>query len=204
MNNRQPLTPAILVLALIAPLAIAQDQRAAEPTDEDARATMEAWSAAAEVGEQHLWLSNKTGQWEAELELWMDPDGEPMEGRASVSRQMELGGRVLLGYWNGETMGGRFEGVARTGHDNVTGRYWSTWTDTMSTGLFDSRGTAIEDTDSLELEGEYVDPLTNERVQTRYVWTFPAPDREIMENYETRGGDEMLVMRITLARTAAD
>ena len=28
-----------------------------------------------------------------------------------------------------------FTGVGRTGYDNVTGRYWSTWTDTMSTGV---------------------------------------------------------------------
>lgn len=197
---------AILVLALISPFAIAQEEEApAEPAmDEEDRAAMQAWVAAAEVGEQHLWLSKRTGEWNAEIELWMDPDEPPMTGTASVSRQMELGGRVLLEYWNGEAMGDNFEGVGRTGYNNVTDEYWSTWTDTMSTGLFESYGTAVEGTDQITLEGDFVDPRTRETVQSRYVWIFPSADREIMEAYETRGGEEMLVMRMTLARTAAD
>ncbi|MGK7295081.1 MAG: DUF1579 family protein [Candidatus Wenzhouxiangella sp. M2_3B_020] len=205
MKKLEHIPLAILVLALISPFAIAQEEEVAEPAmDEEDRATMQAWTAAAEVGEQHLWLSKKTGEWEAEIELWMDADEPPMTGTAAVSRQMELGGRVLLDYWNGETMGGKFEGVQRTGYNNVTGRYWSTWTDTWSTALFESHGTAVEGTDQITLKGDYIDPQTNDTVKTRYVWIFPSTDREIVEGYETRDGEEMLVMRMTLARIATD
>ena len=33
-------------------------------------------------------------------------------------------------------MGMPFEGIGRTGYDNVTGKYWSTWIDNMSTGCY--------------------------------------------------------------------
>ncbi|MGK7294780.1 MAG: DUF1579 family protein [Candidatus Wenzhouxiangella sp. M2_3B_020] len=204
MKNLEHFPLAMLLLSLTSPFAIAQEERTEPNLGEVEAETMEAWSAAAEVGEQHLWLSKKTGEWEAEMELWMDPDEPPMTGTASVSRQMELGGRVLLEYWNGEAMGDKFEGVGRTGYNNVTDQYWSTWTDTMSTGLFESHGTAVEGTDQLTLKGDYIDPQTNETVATRYVWLFPGTNREIMEAYESRGGEEVLVMRITMARTATD
>ena len=37
-------------------------------------------------------------------------------------------------------MGTPFTGHGMTGYDNVTGKYWSTWTDSMSTGIMVSEG----------------------------------------------------------------
>lgn len=184
--------------------ATAQEGVAQPEMNAEDRAAMAAWMASARVADQHRWLAEKTGDWEARMELWMDPDADPMESRASVSRTMELGGRVLLDYWSGEIAGDPFEGVGRTGYNNVTGEYWSTWTDTMSTALFESRGAAVEGADQLELRGEHVDPVTNEPVETRYVWTFASADREVLEAYERRDGDEMRVMRVTLVRSSPD
>src|SRR6266436_3027817 len=38
-------------------------------------------------------------------------------------------------------MGAPFTGHGMTGFDNVTGKYWSTWNDSMSTGVMLSEGT---------------------------------------------------------------
>lgn len=204
MSSSKKLALFAWILAAGSLAATAQESAAQPEMDAEDRAAMAAWMASASVSDQHRWLADKTGDWEARMELWMDPDADPMESRASVSRTMELGGRVLLDYWSGEIAGDPFEGVGRMGYNNVTGEYWSTWTDTMSTALFESRGAAVEDADQLELTGEHVDPVTDRTVQTRYVWTFASADREILEAYERRDGKEMRVMRVTLVRSATE
>ena len=54
---------------------------------------------------------------------------------------MGLDGRVLIEEVTSSMMGMPFTGHGMTGYDNVTGKYWSTWTDSMSTGLMVSEGT---------------------------------------------------------------
>ena len=189
----------IATLMLLA-LASAPAPIAAQQVTDGAAA---ARAAVAEVGDEHLWLSKKTGQWEAQLQLATGPGDETLQGRASVSRRMELGGRVLAEYWNGEIGGRPFEGVRRTGYDNVSGEFWSTWTDTESTALYVSRGERVPDAGQIELSGEYTDPVTNRRVGMEAVWTFVDVDREIIETHEVRNGEKRRVERIVMARVEA-
>ncbi len=190
------LTRYIAMLAMVSLLSPAPAQQPAAPSEQ-------ALTAAAEVGEEHLWLSKKTGQWEAQLQFATGPGDETLQGRASVSRRMELGGRVLAEYWNGEIGGRPFEGVRRTGYDNVSGEFWSTWTDTESTALYVSRGERVPDAEQIALSGEYTDPVTNRLVGMEVAWTFVDVDREIIETHEIRNGEKRRVERIVMARVEA-
>ena len=64
-----------------------------------------------------------------------------MEETGTATRTMALGGRVLVEDVKSTMMGMPFTGHGMMGYDNVTGKYWSTWMDSMSTGMMMSEGT---------------------------------------------------------------
>ena len=179
--------------------ATAQEEPSAVAPDAEQLAAMEAWANAGRVGEAHAGLAEQTGQWRAEMEMWMAPGAPPVEATYEVTRTMELEGRVLHEVWTGEFMGRAFRGIGRTGYDNTTEQYWSTWIDNMSTGLMIAHGKQESD-GSIHMTGDYVDPVSTETVATRSVWSFPDADSERMESFETRGGEEFMNMRMALTR----
>jgi hypothetical protein len=169
-------------------------------TATEGQAVMQAWANAGRTGDAHAHLADQAGLWRAEMEMWMDPDAAPVETTYRVARAMQLGGRVLHEEWSGDFMGQPYRGIiGRTGYDNVTGEFWSTWTDNMSTGLMTSRGKRQPD-GSIQMTGDYVDPVSAETIPARFVWSFPNADSERMEAYETRDGEEFMNMRMTLTR----
>ena len=113
---------------------------------------------------------------------------------------MDLDGRVLHEVWKGEVMGRPFEGRSRTGYDNVTKSYWSTWTDTWSTGLMVMYGNWDEEQQAMVLTGDAVNPMTGEPYTTRSVSMYPAPGKETMVMYEDQGQGEYKSMSFTLSR----
>jgi hypothetical protein len=184
-------------LLLVSCLAWAESHDEMSPEE---AAMMEAWTRAATPGEQHQHLAGSAGDWTATVKMYMDPGAEPDVMDATVNRTMTLNGRVLEEDWQGEFQGEKFHGIGRTGYDNVTGRYWSTWTDNMSTGLMTSWGDWDEAQQAYVFHGEASDPMTGGRIGNRTVITMPADGEEVMEMYETRGGEEMMTMRIELKR----
>lgn len=186
-----------VALLLVSGLAGAEAEQEMSP---EQAAMMEAWAKAATPGEQHAHLAQAAGDWTATVKMFMEPGAEPDLMQATVSRAMVLDGRVLEENWQGEYQGERFHGIGRTGYDNVTGKFWSTWTDNMSTGLMTSWGEWDEEKRAYVFHGEASDPMTGERMSNRTVTTMPAEGKEVMEMYETRGGEEVLTMRIEMER----
>ena len=180
--------------------ALAQEEAEAPAMTPEQAAMMEAWTKAMTPGPEHARLAEAAGEWRARAEMWMDPDGEPEVGHYEVSRTMTMGGRVLEEEWKGTMMGQPFIGHGRTGYNNVTGKYWSTWTDNMSTGLMTFEGSHDDGTGKYSFTGSYADPMTGDTIQSRSVsWTDDS-GREIMEMHETRDGREMMTMRLVLER----
>lgn len=169
----------------------------------DSAAMLAAWQAASHPGDPHAMLADQVGRWRADATLWMEPGGEPTEASYSIEREMELGGRVLHEAWSGSFMGQAFHGIGRTGYDNVTDRYWATWTDNMSTGLMVTYGERRDD-GSVEMSGRFANPLTGNPVHTRIVWSFPDDGTEVMESFEKRGDEEFMNMKMTLTRVGSD
>lgn len=115
---------------------------------------------------------------------------------------MTLGGRVLAEEWRGTLMGQSFVGHGRTGYNNVTGKYWTSWTDNMSTGLMTFEGTYNAESGTYTYTGSYADPMTGGTIQSRSVSWTDDQGREIMEMYESHDGTEMKTMRMVLERTS--
>lgn len=163
------------------------------------QAMMAAWQQAMTPGEPHAFLARQAGSWSFSSSFWMEPGEPPMESTGTVERRMILGGRVLEEKVDSTMMGQPFEGIGHTGYDNVTGEYWSTWTDNMGTGVMTSTGTCTEE-GHCTFMGSYNDPMTGQPKQVRITYE-ATEDREVMAMYEDGpDGEERKTMELVYTR----
>jgi hypothetical protein len=98
-------------------------------------------------------------------------------------------------------MGGPFNGRGMQGYDNVTGKHWSTWNDSMSTGLFVTEGTCDATGKTCTFTGSTTDPVKKTPVKMRMTTKWPSATTEIFEMYGPGpDGKEMKMMEITYTR----
>jgi len=188
---------------LIAMPAFAQDKATAPPQmSAEQKAMMEAWQKAATPGERHKQLiSEFEGTWNTKMSSWMDPSAPPsMETGKSVNTAV-LGGRQLRMDYSGQYMGQPFQGLGYIGFDNVTGKYFSTWSDNMSTGLFVSEGDYDPASKSYSYRAQMPDPMKpGTIVPVRQTMRIVDKDHAVFEMYETRDGKENKSMQIEYTR----
>jgi hypothetical protein len=85
------------------------------------------------------------------------------------------------------------------GYDNVTGKYWSTWMDNMSTGFMTQWGTC--EASGCNFQGEYADPMTGKMKKNRSEMTSQGPDQETYAGYEVGpDGKEYKSMELIFTR----
>jgi len=190
---------------LIAMPAFAQDKAKATAPSQmspEQKAMMEAWQKAATPGERHKQLiSEFEGTWNTKMSSWMDPSAPPsMETGKSVNTAV-LGGRQLRMDYSGQYMGQPFQGLGYIGFDNVTGKYFSTWSDNMSTGLFVSEGDYDPASKSYSYRAQMNDPMKpGTIVPVRQTMRIVDKDHAVFEMYETRDGKENKSMQIEYTR----
>ena len=90
-------------------------------------------------------LASQAGECTTVARNWADPAAPPLEEKGSATRTMILDGRVMVETYRGTMMGAPFTGQAKTGYDNVSGKYWATWIDSMSTGIMMMEGNCDAD-----------------------------------------------------------
>ena len=183
--RKTALATLVAAVALAGP-ALAQD---AGPADE--AAMMAAWAAAMTPGPEHEGLADLAGTWDVTTTFLMTPDGEPAVSQATADRSMIFGGRVLEEQFSGAMGGLPFQGRATTGYDNVTGRYWGTWIDTVSTGITVLQG-GYDETGLWVMEGETPDAMTGTLVPMRIESRRDGPDRHV-DTFFMPGPDGELV-----------
>lgn len=194
-THRAVVTAAAALLALPA-LALAQPP---EMTPEQ-KAEMEAYQKAGAPGPPHQAMAATVGTYEAKVKSWMEPGKPPIEETGTATRSMALGGRVLVEEFKGSTMGMPFTGHGMRGHDNVTGKYWATWNDSMSTGIMISEGTC-DAPNACTFTGSWNDPVKKGVVTARMTSRWTSPTTEVFEMYVPgRDGKEFRMMEITYTR----
>ncbi|MCB9358191.1 MAG: DUF1579 family protein [Calditrichaeota bacterium] len=135
---------------------------------------MENWMKNATPGPQHERLAKESG----EYTVAMNEGGKDMKGE--VKLEMILGGRVQLQRFTMDYNGMPFEGSGMMGYDNFTKRYWFTWNDNMSTGLYALYGKEEDGGRKIIFEGEMDSPGMNKcNVPTRHMYTY-LNDNEFM------------------------
>ena len=196
---------AVLTLALVIAMpAFAKDKKVAAPPQMSAeqKAMMEAWQKASTPNEKHHQLiAEFAGTWDTKMTSWMDPTAKPVTETGKSVHTAVLGGRQLRMDYTGQFMGQPFEGMGYTGYDNVTGKYFSTWSDNMSTGLFVAHGDYDPTSKSYTYQAQMPDPMHDGMlVPVREVIRVVDADHVNFEMYETRDGTERKSMQIEYMR----
>ena len=152
-------------------------------------AYMEAMAAAGTPGAPHEVLTSRAGRWKVDGKTWMAPGTEPMPMVATARTEVILGGRYVVEEFKSDFMGQPFEGRLTQGYDNVTQRYWSMWTDSMSTSCWVSYGTEVSP-GVIEFRGTANDILTPNGRPTRMTTSMNEDGSYTMRMYDTRDGSE--------------
>jgi Protein of unknown function (DUF1579) len=191
------LTAAALLLAGPAMAQAGGEQPQMTP---EQKATMEAYQKAGTPGEPHKTLAATAGTYSIKTKSWEAPGGPAMEETGTATRTMTLDGRVLVEEVNSTMMGTPFVGRGTTGYDNVSGKYWSTWNDSMSTGIMVSQGTC-DAKNSCTFSGSWNDPIKKGPVKARMTTLWTSPTTEIFEYYgPAKDGKEFKMMEITYTK----
>lgn len=198
-------TAAVVVLVLAAPLvvrgSVGEEPKPAMPemTDEQ-KAEMAAYMAAGTPGAPHQKLAAMAGDYDLLIKSWHEPGGPAMESTGTATRSMALDGRVMVEEVKSSMMGMPFTGHGMSGYDNVTGKYWATWNDSMSTGVMVSEGTCDE-SGACTFTGSWNDPIKKAPVQARMTSRWTSPTVEVFEMHGPgKDGKEMKMMEITYTK----
>ena len=192
-------TTALFALAFCIAPAIAQEG-AAPPMTPEQQATMEAFARAGTPGEPHAALAKMAGTYDMTIRSWQAPDAPPTTETGTATRTMILGGRVLAEEAHSQMHGQPFTGHGMQGYDNVSGKSWSTWNDSMSTGLMVSEGTC-DDKGACTFNGSWNDPVTKGKINARMTTRWTSPTVEVFEMYAPGpDGKEAKMMDITYTK----
>lgn len=192
-------TLAALPLALAFALPALAQEGAPEMTPEQ-KAEMEAYQKAGTPGAPHQQIAKAVGAYNLAIKSWHTPDGPPMAETGTATRTMALDGRVLVEDINATMMGQPFTGHGMHGYDNVTGKHWSTWNDSMSTGLMVSEGTC-DAAGACTFTGSWNDPVKKSKVNSRMTTKWTSPTTEVFEMYGPgKDGKEFKMMEITYTK----
>jgi Protein of unknown function (DUF1579) len=175
---------------------MAQEQHQTSPEE---AAMMQAWHEAMTPGPQHAQLAKGAGDFKVTVKTWMDPSAPPQVTTGTSHREMTMGGRFLVEHVKGEMMGMPFEGSGTTGYDNAKGTYWSTWNDSMGTGVELSEGSAGAD-GKVTFIGSYFDPMTHQDQTNKSVIWWEGDDTQKMEMLGKHGDDWVKMMELTFER----
>lgn len=189
------LTASLFVIILCISLS-AQEQ----PSAEEQEAAQKAWMEFMTPGEQHKYLAQAEGEWNATTKLWYMPGGEPQEEESSASGEMILGGRYLKMSHSGQMMGMPFEGMSFEGYDNSAEKFVSVWIDNMGTGFAIAEG-QLDENGKLTYEGTMSDPMTKEAAWFKQVVNPIDENRIEFEMYmHAPDGSEFKNMEIVYTR----
>ena len=187
-----------LCLVMSASLVVAKEKKQQKQIDH--QAMMEVYKKLATPGEPHEQLASLAGSWTTKTKEWMEPNKPPMESTGSCEEKMLLGGRFLQQECTGEMMGQPFTGIGVIGYDNHTKKYVSTWTDSMSTGIFVMEGTGGADGKTVTLKGGHQDPIEG-YMKHRAIWKMVDANTQVFEMYGAgKGKENMKMLEITYTR----
>lgn len=191
---------AVAGIAVLATLTMAQTGKEPQLTPEQ-QAEMEAWMKAGTPAAQHQALAATAGNYDVKVKAWHDPKGPATEDSGTAKRTMTLGGRVMVEDLSCTMMGMPFTGHGMMGYDNVNGKYWGTWNDSMSTAVFVTEGTCDASGKNCTFTGTMTDPVKKTPIKTRMTTKWPSPTSEVFEMYgPDPDGKEFKMMEITYTK----
>ena len=203
--RRSPMCWLVLVGAtmLLPGVAQAQEKKDAEGKESPDSGTMNeemmARMQAGKTNENHERLDYMVGDWKCSVKMW-ELGQPPMETSGTCKNEWVLQKHYVRTVYQGNFMGMPFEGAGITGYDNITKRYFSTWTDTMSTGVMIEYGQYDETTKTYTYTGEFDSPM-GEKMSSRSEIRVLSKDKHILTMHHGKDATSLTkVMEITYER----
>lgn len=193
------LASALLPLSLFAALPLLAQDAPPKMSPEEA-AMMQAYQEAGTPGAPHAQLAEMAGTYDLSIRSWNAPGAPPTVETGTATRSMILGGRVMVEDLESQMFGQPFTGHGMNGYDNVSGKHWSTWNDSMSTGVMVSEGDCTAE-GACTFTGSWNDPVTKGKINARMTTRWTSPDVQLFEMFAPGpDGKEAKVMEITYTR----
>ncbi len=188
-----------LALLLAALPALAKDPPKLTP---EQQAEMEAYQKAGTPGAPHAAMAKMAGNYDMVVKSWPAPGADPEVEQGTAMRAMILDGRVMTEDAKSTMMGQPFTGHGMQGFDNVTGKYWSTWNDSLSTGIMVSEG-SCEANGACTYTGSWNDPVKKSKFSVRMTTKWTSPTVQLFEMFGPGpDGKEFKMMEITYTKKA--
>ena len=166
----------------------------------DSAAQMQAWQAYAAPGNPHKLMADEVGTWNCDMTFWADADAKPEKATSTADIKMILGGRYQEANYKGTMMGQPFEGKSTLAYNNASKEYTTTFIDNMGTGMMVAVGKYDENTKSMELKGDMVNPLNGKKTPYREVYTIVDARTRKMEMFDVKSGKEYKSMEIVMTK----
>jgi hypothetical protein len=184
--------------------APAKETKAAKPAPagNEQKAMMDAMQRMGEVRPEHKQLDYFTGEWKATTTVWMDPKAPPQKTEGKTHAESKFGGRYVEMQHEGKFQDQPFSGEGLIGFDNMKGKFFSTWIDSMSTGMWLAWGSYDKGSNTYTFHGSMDDPMAQgAQVKVREVIHPTDAKHCTFEWYETRkDGKEAKTMQIDYAK----
>jgi hypothetical protein len=173
-------------------------EEAAQPKmSKEQQEMMAAFERMGAVRPEHRQLEYFVGDWGTKSTMWMEPKAPPQVSEGKSHSEAIFGGRYIETKYEGNMMGQAFSGRGVMGYDNLGGKYFNTWIDSMSTGFWLSYGIYDKPSNSYTYHGSMDDPMAPKtKVAVRAVVHITDPTHYTFEWYETRKGKEGKTMQI--------
>jgi hypothetical protein len=112
-----------------------------------------------------------------------------------------LDNRFLRNEFISDKQGTAFQGISIIGYNTAGNEYQGVWMDNTNNEMAHSSGTWNAGSKTLTLNGEFTDPQTNQKVQTRTEAKMESPDRWTWEMYNTpQGGQEFKSLQVVFTK----
>ena len=138
---------------------------------------------------QHKAMAREVGEWEAKAKMWMAPDGEPMETKATEKCSM-LGGFWLMTEYKSEIAGIAYKGMGTLGYDPFAKKYIGNWVDSMSPILSTMEGDYDVETHTLTMMSTARNPMTGETQTSKLITRYVGNDTKEFELHAPVPGKE--------------
>ena len=207
-------------LVLAGKVASAQDNKAAAPPNQappatqksvpessqppmskEQKAMMEAMQRMGEVRSEHKQLDYFVGDWRATTTTWMDPKATPEKAEGKSHTESLYGGRYIEMRYQGAFQGQPFTGEGFFGFDNLKGKFFNTWIDSMSTGYWLAWGDYDAASKTYTFHGTMDDPMKpGAKYAVRERVHIVDPGHYSFEWYETHAGKEARTFQIDYSK----
>jgi hypothetical protein len=146
---------------------------------------------------QHEWLQQFVGEWEAEVEVTMEPGKPPIRGKGREHTRM-IGGFWVVAEGKGEMEGtpGTISSLLTLGYDSNANKFVGTWIDSMNSYLWKYEGKLDATRKVLTLETEGPCPLKPGLVRFREVIEFKSKGHRVFTS-SMLGDDGRWVTMVT-------